>query len=135
MKRETLAWILVGCLSVLLVLALRDDRQSSVNDQVPNSGETKELSPEAAQDEQDRQRELAEEAERERFAAEIKQRANLLRKTVNKCAATVRSHSLVGRFDAYVSGEFGETVNYFGIPEDNFKFEKCMTESGHPLTK
>jgi hypothetical protein len=39
------------------------------------------------------------------------------------------------RFDAYVTGEYGDTYNYFGTADERFQFEKCMAERGIVLSK
>ena len=36
--------------------------------------------------------------------------------------------------DAYVKGEYGENISYFGTAEERFQFEKCMAERGEPFS-
>lgn len=55
------------------------------------------------------------------------------------CAASVRDESdrragsRLSDFDAYVKP--GGTVTTFGTPAEQFRFEKCMNESGSPIIK
>ena len=56
------------------------------------------------------------------------------RDTVKSCVSAVRAGRSFTQFDAYVTGEYGESVRWFGTPSENFQFEKCMAERGIPLT-
>jgi hypothetical protein len=104
----------------------------------------KEIQKAVAEAERQRQleREQAAEAARqrelERQQAEDRWKKSALEKSrrdVKACASSVRARSALSRFDAYVVGEYGEDVSYFGTAEDRFQFEKCMAERGVPLTK
>ena len=50
---------------------------------------------------------------------------------VEKCVKVVRSLHSYSRFDAYVTSK--GYVSYFGSAEEQFQFEKCMNQNGHPL--
>src|SRR5262245_57399092 len=61
----------------------------------------------------------------------IERESNTFEKAVDRCLQNVRNEQPYSRFDAYI-GE-GMAVNSFGTEEENFKFNKCMAKSGHPL--
>jgi hypothetical protein len=84
------------------------------------------------------------EAERQREVErqQQKERARTARlSAVKACVSIVRQQSDarlykgLSRFDAYVTGEYGETYNYFGSADERFQFEKCMAERGVVLSK
>jgi len=136
----------VGVLAVVIV-ASRD--RGGERTAVPAAASPPKLSREesqAAAAEAERQRQLererAAEAERQheieqqqRFERLKKAALEKSRRDVKACVSSVRARLTFSRLDAYVTGEYGETVNYFGTNEDRFHFEKCMAESGTPLTK
>lgn len=52
-------------------------------------------------------------------------------RTVDTCVKEVQKELPYSRFDAYVSGNFN--VKMIGTEESHFKFNKCMSQRGHPL--
>ncbi len=54
-----------------------------------------------------------------------------LRRTVDKCTKEVRKDLPDDKFDAYLEGS---RVNYLATKEAEFKFEKCMSENGYPIS-
>ena len=53
------------------------------------------------------------------------------KQTVDKCTKEVRRALPDDKFDAYVEGS---RVKYLATKEAEFKFEKCMSENGYPIT-
>ena len=51
-------------------------------------------------------------------------------RTVGRCTKEVQRAFSADSFDAYTEGTH---VRFFGTPEANFKFKKCMSRNGHPL--
>jgi hypothetical protein len=54
-----------------------------------------------------------------------------IKQTVDKCTKEVRKALPDDKFDAYVEGS---RVNYLATKEAEFKFEKCMSENGYPIS-
>ena len=52
-------------------------------------------------------------------------------RTIELCAKTVRGELPYSEFDAYVEGK---SVNMIGTEESRFKFYKCMSKHGIPLS-
>jgi hypothetical protein len=61
------------------------------------------------------------------FYADQKAKADIA-----ECVRVVRAQNPYSRFDAYLATE-SPRVRYFGLPVENFPFEKCMEEQGTPL--
>ncbi len=54
-----------------------------------------------------------------------------LKRTVDKCTKEVRNALPDDKFDAYLEGS---RVNYLATKAAEFKFEKCMSENGYPIS-
>jgi hypothetical protein len=85
----------------------------------------------------ERQREIKSQQQHEREKERLRAAS---RNVVKACVSIVREQSDKrlykgsSRFDAYVTGEYGETYNYFGTADERFQFEKCMAERGVPIS-
>jgi hypothetical protein len=119
----------------------------------PSKEEIEKAEMERRRAEEERQQEIVRQAEREREEerqrqADRQQQLERLkeaarqknRKVTSACVSRVRDRSNAGmyksfsRFDAYVTGEYGESFSYFGTAEERFQFEKCLAEQGIQLT-
>ena len=94
------------------------------------------MEPQQQTEREQQQREL------ERMQAEARAKRSILDKSrsdVKKCVALVRErsdarfHKGFSTFDAYVTGEYGESINFFGTEDERFQFKKCMSESGREM--
>lgn len=149
---------LVGALALLLVAVVivvavivaskhREHESVAIPAAVPQSKPSQEDIEKAAADrraEAERQQEASRQRELEQQRAMARLKQDILDKSqrnVKACASIVRQRTDAklykgfSRFDAYVTGEYGETMHFFGTAEERFQFEKCMAERGVPLSK
>lgn len=52
-------------------------------------------------------------------------------RAVTVCTAEVQKAFPAGQFDAYLSGT--REVRWIGTKQEQFRFEKCMSQKGQPL--
>ena len=52
-------------------------------------------------------------------------------RAVALCTAEVQKAFPYGQFDAYTTGS--NNVRWIGTQQEQFKFEKCMSQKGRPL--
>jgi len=49
---------------------------------------------------------------------------------IKACIASVHQQNPSSRYDAYVNPQSGE-IHWYGTHQDNFRFDKCMSEKGY----
>jgi hypothetical protein len=54
-----------------------------------------------------------------------------IKQALDKCTDEVRKGLPDDKFDAYMEGS---DINYLATKEAEFKFKKCMSENGYPIT-
>ena len=137
-SREIVAWIIVSTLAVIVFFLnsskqLTDEIESHQSESTVTHIQSKE------EIEAQQKREIEREQEEKKWSEIREKMRKEFRAAVEKCASSVRARTDartfkgLSTFDAYVSDEAKETVQYFGTDDERFQFKKCMAKNNQSL--